>query len=116
MKNSNAKSTTKEKTIKKVVVNKTNKILALNNAHQALFRADAKQTASLVKVGRLGALKAIKASKAMGLPITFMKKGIMYKEFPDGSVEVVRDAPSNKPVADKPKSILKKGMVLYAKK
>ena len=49
------------------------------------FRADAKQTAALVSAAKTGTSKAIRASKALGLPITYLENGIIYEEKADGS-------------------------------
>ena len=83
---------------------------------KTLFKSDAKQTATLVKVGRTSAANAIRASKALGLPITYMQNGILYKEHPDGRKEKIITVTDKKIVPKKTTSPLKKGMILHAKK
>lgn len=79
-----------------------------------VFRSDPKQTAALEKVGRAGTAKAIRESMALGLSITFLKKGVLYKEHPDGRIEIVKPAPKQKKL--KASMPLKKGMIFHAKK
>ena len=55
------------------------------------FRADFRQVASLLKIGKTAAQKAIKSSKALGLSITFMEKGILYREHPDGTKDILNE-------------------------
>lgn len=81
---------------------------------KAVFRPDTRQTASLIKAGRDGAAQAIRASRALGLPITYMQQGYIYREFPDGTKEILKKAPVKKRISKKT-SQLKKGMILYAK-
>ena len=75
----------------------------------------AKETTSLVKIGRAASANAIRASKALGLSITYMEKGVIYRENADGTKEIIKEAP--KKVFPKKTSMpLKKGMVFHAKK
>lgn len=76
---------------------------------KAIFRPDFKQRATLIKAGRNATTKAVRVSKALGLSITFMENGIMYKEFPNGDKEVVK--PKSKRVVQR----LKKGLILHVK-
>ncbi len=55
------------------------------------FRADFRQVASLLKIGKLAAQRAIRSSKALGLSITFMEKGVLYREHPDGTKDILND-------------------------
>jgi hypothetical protein len=81
-----------------------------------IFRPDTKQTASLVRIGRNSTLHAIRESKALGLTITYMENGVLYRELPDGTKEVL-NAGEKKIVKRKIGSILiRKGIVLHAKK
>lgn len=75
------------------------------------FRIDSTHTNTLVRVGKISALNAIRASKALGLPITYIEKGYIYRESANGVREVLSKVP--KQAVSTP---LKKGMVLHAKK
>ncbi len=81
---------------------------------QPVFRSDFKQTATLVKIGHTGAVNAIRSSKALGLPITYMQNGIIYREHPDGSKEIITERKA-KIVSKEAKGSLKKGMIFHAK-
>ena len=54
---------------------------------------------------------AIRTSKALGLDITYLKKGVIYKEKANGETVVFKGNQAN----DTPKVSLKKGMILNAK-
>lgn len=75
-----------------------------------------KETAKLVKAGHTSSANAIRASRALGLAITFMQDGIVYKEYPDGRKEKIASREIKKSISDKKAYLLKKGMVLHAKK
>jgi len=81
-----------------------------------IFRPDVKQTAVLVKVGRAGSANAIRASKALGLSITYMKNGVLYKEDSNGTKEIVSTSIKQNSASKKSSLPLKKGMLLHAKK
>lgn len=83
------------------------------NTKRRFFRADIKQRKSIVKAARLGSVNAVRASRALGLDITYIKNGILYKEKPDGNII---ETPLNNITATENTYKLKKGMVLYAKK
>ena len=85
-------------------------------AGKTVFKSDARQTASLVKAGRDGAAQAIRASRALGLPITYLQNGIIYKEYPDGSKEKIGSGAIKKRVRKETGQVLKKGMLLHARK
>jgi type IV secretory pathway ATPase VirB11/archaellum biosynthesis ATPase len=105
---------TVKKTSSKVVSKKAHKIAAVRSVGKVVFRADAKQTAALVKVGRKGAANAIRASKALGLPITYLENGHIVRELSNGDKEIV--AKVSRPVITKSVVSYKKGMILHAKK
>lgn len=65
----------------------------------------------LIKAAKDASKKAIRTSKALGLDITFMKKGIIYKETAEGELKVVGKNKQSIPR----KIILKKGSILNAK-
>lgn len=69
------------------------------------------ESAILIKAAKDASRKAIRTSKALGLDITFMKKGIIYKETADGELKVV--GKNKQPIPRK--IILKKGSILNAK-
>lgn len=75
-----------------------------------IFRKDTPQTRALVKAGRIAANTANRASRALGLSVTYIKDGIIYEE-KDG--KVVRKHPIQEQV-EAPFEI-KKGLILHAK-
>lgn len=83
---------------------------------KAIFQSDARETNTLIKAGRVGAANAIRASRALGLPITYMENNILYKEYPDGKREKIEQKDKVKPIPKKTNTSLKKGMVLHARK
>lgn len=76
------------------------------------FRKDVLQTKSLVKAGKVSATNALRASRALGLTVSFIEKGVVYEELADGSkiiIETIAGAKVESPFT------LTKGMVLHAK-
>lgn len=69
------------------------------------------ESTQLIKAAKNAAKNAIRTSKALGLDITYIKKGIIYKETPDGKVIILGE---NKKVHPK-RITLKKGTILNAK-
>ncbi len=108
------KSTTKKAAAKNVVVKKVHKVAAVKSTGNFAFRGDAKQTATLIRAGRTGAATAIRASKALGLPITYMENGVIVRELPNGVKEIVVTA--TKSGLKKSSTSFKKGMIFHAKK
>ena len=51
---------------------------------------DSRHGNSLIKIGKMAAEQAIRESKAMGLDITYMEKGKLYTEKPDGSRKEIK--------------------------
>jgi hypothetical protein len=79
------------------------------------FKSDP-ETSKLIKTGRVATRNAIRASRALGLPITFMQDGKLYKEFPDGKKELIICTSAKKTTAKKTTIPLRKGMIFHAKK
>ncbi|MBK7850725.1 MAG: hypothetical protein IPJ66_06130 [Bacteroidetes bacterium] len=104
------------KLVHEVRKKKLKSVRPLKKASKAVFRRDAKQTAILVKVGRKGSANAIRATKALGLSITYMKNGVLYKEFPDGRTEQLKSVEVKKSTSRRSVGRLKKGVILHAKK
>jgi hypothetical protein len=103
------KKTAKSKPVKKAVTPKVKK--STSKVAVKSFKQDSKQTESLIKAGKVSATQAIRESKALELSITFMEKGVLFKEAPDGKKTIIK-----KPSKKRSTSItLKKGMILYAK-
>jgi len=74
------------------------------------YKSESKETAKLVNAGRKSATNAIRASKALGLDITYMRDGIVYKEKPNGEKRVfLKVAVTSK--GPKNHVQLKKGMI-----
>ncbi|MFN3299484.1 MAG: hypothetical protein ACK41Z_04750 [Sediminibacterium sp.] len=69
------------------------------------------ESAILIKAAKDASKKAIRTSKALGLDITFLKNGIIYKETAEGELKVVGKNKQSIPR----KIILKKGSILNAK-
>ncbi|MDO8996423.1 MAG: hypothetical protein Q7U77_07325 [Sediminibacterium sp.] len=65
----------------------------------------------LIKAAKNAAKNAIRTSKALGLDITYLKNGIIYKETVDGKVIAIGENKSEVPQ----KINLKKGSILNAK-
>lgn len=80
-----------------------------SNSNKA-FKRDEAHTALLIKVGKIAAKEAIRSSKALGLSVTYMKKGEVIEEAPDGTIKVLKPK-----VITEPSIKLKKGMILHAK-
>ena len=74
------------------------------------FKSDPK-TPKLIKVARIATASAIRASRALGLPITYMQNGKLYREFVDSSKEVIFSVPQEKANAKNTTMPLRKGMV-----
>jgi hypothetical protein len=107
-----AKKTTTKKAVPKRVV----KHGIVAKGRNKVFRSDVKQAATLVKVGRLGSANAIRALKALDLPITYMQNGVLYRELSNGTKEKIVTVSSKKQGSKKTALPLKKGMVLHATK
>jgi hypothetical protein len=75
-----------------------------------VFKRDYAQTKILVKAGRISAKNAIRRSKALNQTITYIDKGVIFKEMPNGSKEIIGTV---EPVTAQVK--LKKGMILLLK-
>lgn len=106
------RNTTSKKVTSKGIV----KSSAVSKRGKRVFKSDARQTAALIKAGRTGSANAIRASRALGLPITYLQNGTIYEEYPDGSKKEIGSGLVKKRVSKKDGQILKKGMVLHARK
>ncbi|HCQ13871.1 MAG TPA: hypothetical protein DIU01_11505 [Flavobacterium sp.] len=76
-----------------------------------VFRLDYAQTKSLVKAGKIAATNALRHSKALDLSITFIDKGVVYEELPNGAKNVVATIET----PDNTVHTFRKGMILHAK-
>jgi hypothetical protein len=65
----------------------------------------------LIKAAKNAGKNAIRTSKALGLDITYLKKGVIYKEKANGETVIFK---GNQAI-DTPKISLRKGMTLNAK-
>lgn len=77
---------------------------------KTVFREDKIQTKALIRAGKRASQTARRASKALGLSITYIKDGIIYEEkdgvvTKKGAVEHYAEAPFE----------VKKGSILYVK-
>lgn len=75
-----------------------------------IFRQDYKQTKSLIKAGKISSQTALRRSKALDLDVTFIEKGVVFKELPNGS-KIQIGTVQIKPI----QRVLVKGMVLHGK-
>jgi len=51
---------------------------------------DSKERKILIEAGKSAAARAIRISKALNLPIHYIKNGLLIKELPDGSTKVIK--------------------------
>jgi hypothetical protein len=79
------------------------------------FRGDYRQTAILIKIGKEGALNAIRESKALGLDITYMEKGVIVKEDANGVKVSISGPPANRKKALGKGSHIPKGTILHVR-
>ena len=109
------KKSAKKVAAKKIASKKVQKAaIVVKRTSKIVFKGDVRQTATLVRVGRAGAANAIRASKALGLPITYMERGAVIQELPNGVKKIVTSATKHE---NPPSAIsLKKGMIFHAKK
>ena len=64
------------------------------------FNRDEEHTAMLIRIGKTAAENAIRSSKALGLSITYLRKGEVVEELPDGTIKVLKpksDAKTSRP-------------------
>ena len=71
------------------------------------------ESKKMISASKIAVNKAIKESKKMGLEITYLESGKIYKETPNGKRIVLSTIPKSSQVASPFK--LTKGMVLHAK-
>lgn len=76
-----------------------------------VFRKDVVQTKSLEKAAKVSATDALRASKALGLTVKFIKDGFLYEEDPDGVIVKKHRVIETKQAPFE----LTKGMVLHVK-
>jgi hypothetical protein len=79
------------------------------------FRGDYRQTAILIKIGKEGALNAIRESKALGLEITYMEKGVIVKEDANGVKVRISEPPTNRKKTQGKGSHIPKGTILHVR-
>lgn len=58
---------------------------ASSKAKKVIFRADIHHTKSLIKIAQKSATRAVKETKAMGLPVTFVENDQIIRESADGT-------------------------------
>ncbi len=75
------------------------------------FKADPKQTKSLLKAGKIATIDAVRHSKALELPITFIENDKIYQELPSGEKVIISEIEKSGEVPFR----LTKGMILHAK-
>ena len=80
-----------------------------------VLKSESIEVTQLISAGRKSATNAIRASRALGLEITYMKDGVVYQEKPNGDKKVLikLEQPTQH---SKNKLQLKKGMVFNVNK
>jgi hypothetical protein len=80
-----------------------------------VLKSESIEVTQLISAGRKSATNAIRASRALGLEITYMKDGVVYQEKPNGDKKVLikLEQPTQ---YSKNKLQLKKGMVFNVNK
>lgn len=73
-------------------------------------------TASLVRIAHRSSAQAVRESKALGLSITYMEKGILYKEDAEGNKVAIKSLVKKTAKRKVGSIIIKKGLVIHAKK
>ena len=71
------------------------------------------ESRKMISASKVAVNKAVKESKKMGLVITFLENGKIYKETPGGK-RIILSKITAKPKHDSPVRLMK-GMVLHAK-
>lgn len=89
-----------DKQAEKVVVLKSKK---------SPFRPDALQTNKLITAGRKATLRAVRVTKALGLTMTYLENGVLYKEYANGERVVLKTKTNTV------KTKFKKGTILNAR-
>lgn len=78
---------------------------------KSVFRKDILQTKALVKAGKIASDSANRASRALGITVTYIKDGVIYEETPDGKITMKKQIEEEVVVPFE----IKKGLVLHAK-
>lgn len=78
---------------------------------KSFFRKDVIQTKALVKAGKIASNTANRASRALGITVTFIKDGVIYEETPDGKITKKKQIEEEIVAPFE----IKKGLVLHAK-
>ena len=79
------------------------------------FRGDYRQTAILIKIGKEGVLNAIRESKALGLEITYMEKGVLIREDANGVKVRISGPPANGKETQGKGNHIPKGTILHVR-
>ncbi|WP_432670370.1 hypothetical protein [Flavobacterium sp. SM2513] len=78
---------------------------------KVVFRKDTPQTNALLRASKDASATANRASRALGLTVTYIKDGTVYEESAEGTVHVIRKIEENIVAPFE----IKKGLVLRAK-
>ena len=95
---------------------KTREIFSAETGQLSPFRSDTNQTNILKRAGLAAGTNAIRESKAMGLTITFMENGVLYREHPNGTREIVHNSAKRINKRKIGGITITRGLVLHAKK
>lgn len=78
---------------------------------KVVFRKDISQTKALIKAAKVAGKRALSASKALGLSVTYIKDGVVYEEDAEGNTIVKNQIQSSVAAPFK----IEKGLVLHGK-
>ena len=79
------------------------------------FTSDSNEIAQLISAGKRAAANAIRTTKALGLEITYLENGVIYKESPNGTSTLFMKV-EHREIGIKQVKQVKKGMVFTIKK
>ncbi|MBD0724773.1 hypothetical protein B6A10_06235 [Flavobacterium sp. L1I52] len=78
---------------------------------KAVFRKDILQTKALVKAGKIASDTANRASRALGISVTYIKDGVIYEETSEGVITTKKQIEDDVVAPFE----IKKGLILHAK-
>lgn len=87
--------------------------MSLSISSNKIIHVDSNESVILARASNKACINAIKNSKKMGLPITFLEDGIVYRELPNGERVKMKKIRKGKKL--KSKIVIRKGTILNAK-
>lgn len=80
-------------------------------ADKKIFRRDTLQTKTLERASRISSQNALRCTRALNLPVTFIENGTIIKELSDGKKVVLGSL-----TVSSAEVTVKKGMILHVKR